>query len=539
MKPLFLALLIIGSAASPAMAGDAPQAAGTADSIPVRPGLPGARPFWNRNARRFIYAPAFDLPKVARAAGYRFTIHARDGRTLTFTAPEPTAPLSPIWDEVIEGLTTLDVEGIDAAGRAIGASGERVFYRSPGFSGDAGAPPTPYLKAGQWGLRGIFEAPYVQHWLSDDKPDRAYARYCYPDKIIGGLVRAACAFATAAPGPVERDAARRIGTRAADYLLSLRLPDGSPYAHLPPSYAVNVDRPTRVAVERVEGHWLMVPQGVDAAFGFLDLYDLTSDRKYFDAATAIADTLATNQGADGTWPLMVDDRTGKPLAAQRLIPTWPIFLFDRLDRQYHLESYQSARERAWRWIRDNPLKTYQWDAQFEDVILRDPYANLAREQACDVAMLLMSDPRRTADDIALAEELLRFAEDQFVVWAPVRDVAGWRQAMPQRRRNCDIWITPCVLEQYACYDPVARSAAILIKAYLKAHAITHKAIYLRKAQALGNGMVAGQEWQAEHHAGNGEIPTWNMRRPPINWLNTSYYAAEALLNLARDPVTVK
>jgi hypothetical protein len=45
-------------------------------------------------------------------------------------------------------------------------------------------------------------------------------------------------------------------------------------------------------------------------------------------------------------------------------------------------------------------------------------------------------------------------------------------------------------------------------------------------------MLAGQQDAAENWATRGEIPTWNMKRKPINWLNNSFYAAEAVLNLA-------
>jgi maltose/maltodextrin transport system substrate-binding protein len=421
---------------------------------------------------------------------------------------------------------------VNGAGEAVGKPVERIFYRSPGFSEDRGTAPMDYAKAGRWGLKAIFDAPHVQSWLKSETPDRGYARYCYPNKVVGGLLRAMCAYAKVAGDKKDHTTALQIAKRTANYLLSLRLPAGSPYANLPPTYALNVDRPTRVTPDRVRDHWLMVPSAIDAAVGFLDAYDRTREAKYLEAARAVADTLVKTQEADGTWPFMVDDRTGKPVAPQRLIPTWVIFFFDRLDRQYEIENYRDARQRAWNWIVANPLKTYQWDAQFEDIQLREPYVNLAREQACDVAVLLLENPKRSADDLAQAEELLRFAEDQFVVWAPVADVAGWKKAMPNRRKNCEFWITPCVLEQYACYDPVARSSAILINAYLKAHEVTRKDEYLHKARALANGMLAGQKWHAEAHDGNGEIPTWNMKRPPINWLNNSFYAAEAILNLA-------
>jgi maltose/maltodextrin transport system substrate-binding protein len=529
MVRVLVAALAMALAASQTAHADAD------DLRPVHPGEPGVRPSWNQHALRFIYPPAFDAPKVDGAKSYRFTLHDGAGRDHTFTADHPWAALSPVWQDVPEGYTTLSTQALGADGHGAGKPYERIFYRSPGFSGDAGQPAAPYADAGRRALKAIFDAPHVQHWLQTGRPDRGYARYCYPNKVIGGLLRAMCAYASSAEQPADRAAAEKIARATADYLLSIRLPESSPYAHVPPTYALNVDKPTPVTPRRVQDHWLLVPSVVDAALGFLDLYDLTRDAKYLDAATAVADACARTQEADGTWPLMVDDRTGKPVAPQRLIPTWIISFFDRLDRRYGQSQYRAARRRAWNWIVENPLKTYQWDAQFEDIKLRPPYVNLAREQACDVAVLLMSDPDRTPGQLAQAEELLCFAEDQFTVWAPVKDPQGWKQAMPRRRKNVEVWITPCVLEQYACYDPVARSSAILINAYLKAHEVTHKPVYLAKARALANGMLAGQAWLADAYDGHGEIPTWNMKRKPINWLNNSFYAAQAIQALAAYP----
>ena len=499
---------------------------------PVRPGEPGARAFWNTHARRFIYPPAFELPRVDGAAKYRFTIKAGDGSDHTFTADVPWADLSPVWKDITEGHTTLTVQGIDATGKNVGPVAEKVFYRSPAFSGKAGDPLKPYAQAGREGLRAIYEAPHVQHWLEHGALDRKYQRYCYPNKIIGGLLRGMTAYSQVADTDEHRAGALKIARLTADYLMSLRFPADAAYAHVAPTYALNVDKPARavLTIDRERDRWLMVPSTIDAALGFLDLYDVTRDQKYLDTASQMADTLVKTQESDGTWPLMVDWQTGKPVAPQRMIPTWVIFYFDRLERQYGMEQYRDARARAWKWIVDNPLKTYQWDAQFEDVILRPPYRNLAREQACDVALLLLSDPKRTPQDVAQAEELLRFAEDQFVVWKKP-DPQAWTRATG-RKNGMELWIAPCVLEQYAVYGPVARSAAILINTYLKAHEVTQKPVYLEKARALGNGMLEGQAWLAENHHGNGEIPTWNMTRAPINWLNNSFYAAESVLNLA-------
>jgi maltose/maltodextrin transport system substrate-binding protein len=509
-----------------------PAVAADASERPVAPGVAGQRPFWNQFALRFIYPPAFDFAEIPGAKSYRFNVTGADAKTRRFTADRPTAALSPVWADTPEGVTDVVVEGLNAAGQGIGESRSRTFYRSPGFSGVVDAPARPYQDAAREGLSAIFHAPHVQYWLAEGKPDRSYVKYCYPNKVMGAVARAMAAYSRTAETEEERQTALKLGRLVSDHLLSIRYPAGGPYANVPPTYTLDVDSPTKLVEKRVAERWLMTPSAVDAAFGFLDLYDATQDRKYFEAGRAIADAFKRNQDADGTWPLMVDWQTGKPITPQRLVPTWVIFLFDRMDRQYKAADYREAREKAWQWIETYPLKTYQWDGQFEDVQPRPPYVNLAREQACDVAVLLLSEEHPSAERIAQAEELLRFAEDQFVVWSPVKSPQGWTKVMPKRRQHANKWITPCVLEQYVCYGPVARSSAVLINAYLKAHEVTNKPDYLQKARALANGLVAGQDYLAREHDGKGEIPTWLWRSEPKNWLNNSYYAAEALQHVA-------
>jgi hypothetical protein len=209
-----------------------------------------------------------------------------------------------------------------------------------------------------------------------------------------------------------------------------------------------------------------------------------------------------------------------------------LFLYSiRLDRQYGDTSFRKNRERAWEFIVANPLKTFAWDGQFEDVKPRPSYRNLAREQACDVAVILLEQAKGDAKQIAQVKELLNFAEDQFVFWSPIRNLSGAAKAGIEKR-NPGEWITPCVMEQYVYYGPVTRSSAILINAYLVAHKITGEEIYFLKAKALAGSLVAGQRYQMEFQKGDGEIPTWLYRKAPRNWLNNSYYAAAAVLQMA-------
>ncbi|MEJ7780392.1 MAG: hypothetical protein WKF68_12465 [Daejeonella sp.] len=509
----------------------AQEAADIETSIPVYPGEPGKQPFWNTYAKRFIYAPAFDFPEIKGALSYRFTITGDDNKQEQFVANKPWKPLSPVWDKISEGYTALVVEGLDGKKKTIGIAGKRSFYKSPGFSGKYSEPEVSYQASGLKGLKALFDAPNVQYWLTHAVPDPAYNLYCYPNKVMGGVIRAMAAYSKVVPKKQDQAASLKIAKSAADYLLSVRYSNGWRYANVPPTYLANVDKPTPEAMKGAEKQWLMVPSTVDAAFGFLDLYDITQDKKYLDAGNEIAKVLARTQENDGTWPLMVNAETGEPVHAQRLIPTWVIFFFDRFAHQYKITEYKTARKRAWEWIVNNPLKTFQWNGQFEDIHPQAPYMNLAREQACDVAVLLL-DEIENPEKIAQAEELLRFAEDQFVFWQPVKSPEGLRKAIGNSKRLPEEWFTPSVIEQYRVYEPVARSCAIMINAYLKAHQATKKSQYLNKAKAIANTLVNAQSWVEKTYGGTGEIPTWVWKKKPSNWLNNSYYAAQAVLNMA-------
>ena len=499
---------------------------------PVHSGMPNVQPFWNTHAARFIYPPAFEFARVNGATRYRFTIECSDGSKRDFLADSPWAPLSPVWNQIPEGFTRVRIDAIGDKDKGLSACGDRTFYRSPGFSAPTTRATVSYKDAGRAGLKAIFDAPHVRHWLIDGKPDRTYARYCYPAKVMGGLMRGMVAYSRIAQSQHDRDDALQIAKNVADHLIEISIPVGDALSAFPPTYSLDVDNPVPAARERAPARWLMVPSAADTALGYLDLYQATHDQRYLDAAKRIAATYARTQESDGTWPLQADFKTGKAIAPQRTVPTWIIWLFDRLSRDYGVSEYATVRDRAWKWIEDNPLKTYQWDGQFEDVKPRGPYENLAREQACDVAVMLFADSKDHPERAAQADELLRFAEDQFVVWSPVKFPQQWEQAMPNRRKHMAVWITPCVLEQYACYDPVARSNAIVMNTYIAGYKATGNKDYLARAEALAGGMIEAQKWLARDYNGNGEIPTWQMRNKPINWLNNSYYAADALLNLA-------
>src|SRR4051812_38101998 len=97
---LRISLLLLAFIVSPITAQDFHQQAVEESLAPIRPGVPGKTPFWNSQAKQFIWAPAFDFKTVENATSYRFIGTSEDGSTHTFDAPEPWAPLTPVWKDL-------------------------------------------------------------------------------------------------------------------------------------------------------------------------------------------------------------------------------------------------------------------------------------------------------------------------------------------------------------------------------------------------------------------------------------------------------
>ena len=74
--------------------------------VPIRPGAPGKSPFWNGHASRLMYVPSFDFPAASGGRTYRFrAVSEADGKEYSFTAEQPWAPLTPIWEQLPVGHT--------------------------------------------------------------------------------------------------------------------------------------------------------------------------------------------------------------------------------------------------------------------------------------------------------------------------------------------------------------------------------------------------------------------------------------------------
>ncbi len=501
---------------------------------PVHPGRPGRQPFWNQHATRFIYAPAFDFGTHADADAYRFIIRSRtDSQRVEFEASSTWSPLTPIWDRLTDDSFLLTVLALDGpGGTPVDTVGQRPFLKSPPFTGIRNEPAWPYRESGYRTLSALLHQPKIQYWLEHGRPDPSYPLWTHATKIMSALVIGMIHYAEWFPDEPDRDEATEIALVVVDFLLSMIEPPGAPLEHWPPTYWDGVPRENHPYYHNE----IMTNTPAIGAEMLLDLYDFTQEKTYFRAAKRIADTYVKTQESDGTWPQILHIETGEAVKPHKLVPTMVIELYDRFLEQYQVTDYQASRQEAFDWIMRNPMQTYNWQAQFEDTRPQARFKNMSREEPSEFARILLKAGDEHPRYIDLATELIRFAEDQFIVWDAADPVLSHPWFPQDSRWNGTTrpggadWFLPCALEQYKFYTPIARSSQLMILTYLDAWRVTGKSDYRAKAVALANALTRAQAY----HSG-GLIPT-HLRKhlPEANWINNGVYPAITLIEYAED-----
>ena len=333
-----------------------------------------------------------------------------------------------------------------------------------------------------------------------------------PDCLLEGVLRGVDMF--------DCVLATRIARNAAQFLIDQSRPAGDPLAFFPPTYYKDL-----IASKRTENqNKTMTMEAASAGHAFLDLYDLTGDKTYYDRALGIADTYVRLQREDGSLPIKVDFVTGEPVndACAMLHPL--LRYFQRLKADYGVETYAEAQAEGERWMRDVAIRNFDMTGQFEDVTVLglQPYENLTNCTAAPYAAYLLSKEAPSAEDLADAVDLARFSEDQFTFWDT-----------PLTENGIKDKATPCVYEQYKYQKPVDNSACNVADAMLSLYEATGEEIYLAKGKALIDNITVVQ------NAVNGQIPTtWDFRptksdRNRTYWINCSYSSISSLLRLEK------
>ena len=481
------------------------------------------RPYWNPTSFQFMYVPAFQFQHIPGTVLYRYRATDETGAEHVFEAPDCTGLLTPIWKDIPEGVVTLRVYALDDQGQERYLAGARTFFKLAPFTGDYPPAACSYREAAERVYAFAFEQSFMQCWLTNGTPDPDYDRYVYPSKMISAIVTAMLDYARLCP---ERaNDALQIAKNAADYLLSIT-PQAGPTAGLPPTYWINFrehpeTRRNLTAAERID--WVMMIYPAHVGTAYLQLAESTGDERYLSAALRIGAYYRDHVEENGSWYLLRSITTGEAIAPNYCAPLERIIPFLK---QLHARTgdpvWNRLADGAMAYTENVMLSTYNWEGQFEDSPCSENYSNLSHYGA---TALVRHYCRYHADNPALmteADDLMRFAEDQFVIW---------NRPSPWNRTHFDttLWQTPCALEQYNWHVPIDASTADLTLTFLAMYQAGRGELHLAKARALADSITRSQR-------PDGRIPTHWMtdahRSGEDFWINCMFTAAQALSVMA-------
>jgi hypothetical protein len=325
----------------------------------------------------------------------------------------------------------LRVAGLDAGGKEIGAPAQMTFTKRPFFDGPYFDPPHALREAALMHAR----------WMRDN-PRNGLARGIYYEPVggaggdgqlwfitysgaWGGLVVHALA-----TDPIERaDALDAAASVAGDQWLR--------------SFSENFLPDTYKGW--VFDQWVY-------GTTWMDLYRITGEQRYADAAKLSAERVAGHQLPWGTWinteptgppgPPQPDPKTG--LYVHHLGP-WPtnpdtgnpcefdpstiLYYLGRVRKELKTDAFRPVEDKTWKWLQENSIARFDWRKQGP---MESSHTNLPWPTVADYALhcfeyLALDLPGREPDP-ALMADLLRWCEDRAVDW---RRVSGGSLVYPR------------------------------------------------------------------------------------------------------------
>ncbi len=500
----------------------------------VRYGVKRGNPFWNVESTQFMYVPAFHFTAIRCCSRYRYDAADENGKVHSFEAEDCCALLTPIWREIPEGVVRLTVTALYPDGREIAIVGARTFFKLASFPEVTPSAVCSYRECAEKAYKYAMNQSFIKHWLEYGTPDPSYDLNTYPSKMIGALGSAMLSYARICPE--EKEKAMKVAMNAADYLISITPRADAPLADLPPTYhfafcpdpeKYGVITPNWHAAKNREGTTMMI-YPVRAGLLFIEMEEATGKKEYLDEAVKIGEYYLKTQEANGSWYLMRSLETGEPLSGNFVSPLDGVIpFFNALYKRTGEEKWKAVLDRAVDYVLSTQLPTYNWEGQFEDSPLSTNYMNLTHFGAASLAVYFAENHADEPEKLAIARELMRFCEDQFVIW---NRPYPWPHATPQGGKPYDtsLWHTPCALEQYGWYVPIDSSTCGVARGFLALYKAGCGELYLAKARAL-----VDQVTRMQHE--NGQIPTHWMNTEDAEknfWFNCMFYSCHTLEMMA-------
>lgn len=250
----------------------------------------------------------------------------------------------------------------------------------------------------------------------------------------------------------------------------------------------------------------------ELGYAYLLFYEVTSDTTYLNAAIHCADALAKNirdiegmtKGEPITdkspWPYRINARTGKIIDEFCANVVEPIRLLQEIIRiqsiigakPEQVKSWQRAKDMAWHWLysKGGPMKTYIWNAYFEDVPSDNRQANRNQLTPMETARHILRYPELDNNIDRSLPALLNWVESAF----GTEDMEA-------------------IKEQTWCYEPMgshtARFASICAMWYER----TGDPAFKEKAYRYFNNATYSTDQNGVVRVG----PTW-----PSSWFSDGY-----------------
>ena len=171
--------------------------------------------------------------------------------------------------------------------------------------------------------------------------------------------------------------------------------------------------------------------------GYLAVYEATAELKYLDAARKVAETLASQQREDGSWPFRVVPEDAKILQDLGGAPVFLVEFFERMVRYDDKPAYRRARERALKYMLQAHVEKNVWGTYHEDVRAKDDHY-LSAEPMCFTADYLFRQAKAHPEYVEMAKRILArmaerlvYTEGHAAAPAPgVSEQAGFEHIMP-------------------------------------------------------------------------------------------------------------
>lgn len=501
----------------------------------IHRGRNGRTPYWNTGSMQFMYVPAFGFGGIPSCSRYRYDAVDEAGVCHSFESGDCEADLSPIWAELPEGVVRLTVTALHPDGSAYAPVGARTFFKLASFPEKTPEAVSAYRDCAARAYEYAMKQPFVRYWLEHGVPDPAYDLNTYPSKIISALVDALITYSRYAPE--ARETAMKIAVTAADWMIGITPRGDHPLADLPPTYYFDFcPDPDKYGIKtanyaqaiKYKGTLMMI-YPASAGSMYLHLAEATGNAKYAEEALKIGQFYLDHVEDNGSWYLVRSEKTGEPTAPNYVAPAETVLPF--LSELYDYtkdEKWKKLSEGAVAYIEKNQLIPFDWEGQFEDIGVSARYENLSQYGPVGLAQYYLKFHRGEPEYVEKAKELIRFAEDQFVIWNrispwffPVGGMIESYGAAPEVH-------TPAALEQYRCYWPIDASVCHVTKAFLALYEAGCGDIWLAKAKVMAD-QITRMQFE------DGQIPTFWIARPDFIsnfWFNCMFSSCRTLMAVA-------